>query len=351
MVKRISVFFNGMPEFENLFRITERLAARGKVTPVCFAPFEVVRREPRLKRLIAASGLNFTIRPNRLFKLFPKHYVKQADCSMVLTDPSIDIGPHRSRSQAILELGMPTLLVQHGVIQAHITFTADRDPVDCYSERILTFEALDERSPLSEDARQRARTVGFIKPVLFPPGASSSTLPDRNRTILFCHSFRWEGRYGQEDVSRFFTLIKDYAARHADDLLIVRSHRGKVRDLYKAQTDALSDHPNIVVSHAYQGPLKGMSMTDVLGLSDVCVSSASTAVLDSIYMDRPTAIYENDQHFFRTLPNVTDLTSLEAFLADPSISDVAGTQAHYGAIRENIERSCDVIEDWVTGWP
>ncbi|WP_438362926.1 hypothetical protein [Nioella halotolerans] len=74
------------------------------------------------------------------------------------------------------------------------------------------------------------------------------------------------------------------------------------------------------------------------------MSTASTAVLDSVYMDKPTAIYENDQPVFRGLPNIDGMDSLEAFVAAPECADIATVQAHYGDVAANIEAACDSIE-------
>lgn len=344
MASRISVFFNGMPEFENLFGIAERLKARGNLEPVCFVPVEVLWREPRLRQLISKSRLSFTIRPNRFFKAFPSSYLKRADCNLTLSDPLIDQGAHIKRSQAILDNGHPTILVQHGVIQRHIAVRIDRDDVDYHSCRILTFEEPLATNVLSRETLDKVRVVGFIKPQLLPPKPPGLPLPAHERAILFCHSFRWEGRYSERDVERFFTLVKAYATRHPDDLLIVRSHRGKIRSNYKRETLDLSGYPNIVISHAYEGPLKGLGMTDVLAISDVCISSASTAILDSVYMDCPTATYENDQKVFQTLPDITDLETLEQFLQDPSVSASERVKAHYGDVAKNMDRACTEIE-------
>lgn len=176
-------------------------------------------------------------------------------------------------------------------------------------------------------------------------------MPDHDRAILFCHSFRWAGRYGEEDVARFYNLVQRFAVAHPNDLVLIRSHRGKSRALYKAHDKALATLPNVVFSHAYKGPLRGMSITDVLGLADMCVSTASTAVLDSVYMNRPTAIYENDQPVFRNLPNIEDMDSLEDFFANPERADIAGVRAHYGPVAENIEASCDAIEEMMQTLP
>ena len=85
-------------------------------------------------------------------------------------------------------------------------------------------------------------------------------------------------------------------------------------------------------------------MTDVLGLADMCVSTASTAVLDSIYMGIPTAIYENDQPVFQSLPNIDGMDSLEHFFANPANANIDGIQAHYGDVAENLECCCNAIE-------
>jgi len=341
---RLLFFFNGLPEYEALFAIARRLLERGKVEPVCLSPSEALRREPRLKPMIAASGLGVTARPSRWIKLFPKRWLRKGDAAITMVDPTMDNSPTRPRSLAMLDLGMPTIFVQHGVMQGKLNLASDPRDIHYASRLLLTFEDLIIPEILSEETRRKVRKVGFIKPLLFSPRPPMGALPDHDRAILFCHSFRWAGRYGEEDVARFYDLVDRFARNRPDALIIIRSHRGKSRALYKAHDRALSELPNVVFSHAYKGPLRGMSMTDVLGLVDMCVSTASTAVLDSVYMGKPTAIYENDQPVFSELPNIDGLESLEAFFDAPEAADIAAVHAHYGDVGESIERACTAIE-------
>ena len=343
--RRLLFFFNGLPEFEVMFYIALRLKERGIVQPVCFCPSEVLRREPRLKPMVEMSNLNITTYPSRWLKFFPKKWLKQGEVAMTMVDPTLDKSPNRSRSVAILEMGMPTIFIQHGVMQGRLNLFTGSKNIRYISEILLIFEKIITPEVLSLETHKKTQIVGFIKPMLFPPRPPKKPLPKHDRVILFCHSFRWKGRYGKDDVSRFYNLVGKFAANHPDDLIIIRSHRAKSRALYRSHDKALSKIPNIIFSHAYKGPLKGMSMTDVLELSDMCISTASTAILDSVYMNKPTAIYENDQPVFPTLPNVTGLDSLESFVSNPDISDIAGVQSHYGQIENNIERCCEVIEN------
>lgn len=341
---RLLFFFTGLPEYESLFTIACRLKMRGKVEPVCFSPLEVLWREPRLRPLVAASRLEVMFRPNRWMKLFPKRWLRLGDAVVTMVDPTIDSSSSRSRSQAMLELGTPTIFVQHGVIQSKFNLGEDCRDIHYRSRLLLTFEDLIKPEVLSEETRANIRKVGFIKPVLFPPRPPSKPLPGHDRAVLLCHSFRWAGRYGEGDITRFYNLVERSAAENPKTLFIVRSHRGKSRAPYRAQDQALARIPNVVFSHAHEGPLKGMMMTDVLGLADICISTASTAILDSVYMNRPTAVYENDQPVFRNLPNIDGAESLAAFLSQPGTADIAAVQAHYGNVSENIDTACDVIE-------
>lgn len=341
---RLLFFFNGLPEYEALFHIALGLKKRDRVEPVCFAPWEPLRREPRLRPMIKQSGLKVTIRPNRWLKLFPKRWLNQGDCVITMADPTLDQSPSRPRSEAMLDLKMPTVFVQHGVVQTNLNVSPDQDNIDYSSSLLLTFEALISPKILSKETQDKIAIVGFVKPVLFRPRPALQALPKHKRAILFCHSFRWAGRYGEDDVNRFYNLVSAFAKSNPNDLMIIRSHRGKSRALYRQQEKELADTPNIVFSHAYKGPLKGLSMTDVLGLSDLCISTVSTAVLDSIYMDKPTAIYENDQAVFHDLPNITGLESLEAFVNNPDSSNIKEVKKHYGDVEANIEKCCDAIE-------
>ena len=344
MATRLSVFFHGLPDFEIFFPLAVRLRRRGRVVPVCFASSEVLRREPRLRDLIAKSGLPVTVRPNRLLKALPKHYLRRADASLCLADPLNQAGSTGRRNQAILALEHPTIFLQHGVVQIRVNYPPDGDPVPYYSGCVLTFEPLSEQSIVARADWPKVHPVGFPKNQLFAARPPQGDLPPHDRAILLCHSFRWSEQFGQGDVDRFFALVADYAARHPRDLLIVRGHRGKVRDSYKRQTIAAAALPNVLISDAYRGPLRGMSIGDVLALSDLCISTVSTAVLDSIYAGVPTATYFNDGPFFRDLPDVTDLETMDRFANVTTMADMAPILARYGQVDSNIDRACDAIE-------
>ncbi len=287
---RLLFFLSGLPEYEVLFNIALRLKERGLVEPVCFSTSGVLRREPRLKELVSQSNLNFSTYPSRWLKLFTKRWLKRGDAAITLVDPLFDKSPNRARSRSMIEMGMPTIFIQHGVVQDKLNVSADINNIHYQSKALLLFEELFSPEVLSKETREKTTIVGFVKPLLFPTRKPKHALPKHKKAFLFCHSFRWKGRYGEEDVSRFYNLIGKFSENHPDDLIIIRSHRAKSRALYKSHEKALSKIPNIIFSHAYKGPLRGMSMTDILELVDTLVSTASTAILDSVYMNKPAAI-------------------------------------------------------------
>lgn len=77
----------------------------------------------------------------------------------------------------------------------------------------------------------------------------------------------------------------------------------------------------------------------------MCASTAPAAVPDSVVdLGSSTAISDNDQPVFRTLPNINGMDTLEAFVAAPDGADIAAVQAHYGDTAAKIEAGCDAIE-------
>jgi hypothetical protein len=348
MSPKISIFLNGMPEFETLFPLARRLAARGVVRPICFSPTSVLRREPRLRTLVSDAGVDITFRPSKLFKWLPGRYVRRADSHLCLVDPFTDTSAHRRRSQAISTLGQPSIFVQHGVLQGGLNLRTQPVPRPYYSGLVLTYEDILDPAVLAAEIKPRLQVVGFLKPALFAPLSRRNLVPNGRRTVLFCHSYRWTGRYQKEDVERFFDLVEGFARRHPEDCVILRSHRGKMRAEYRAQTAAIAELPNVIVSNDHAGSLKGLGMTDVLGLCDLCVTSASTAALDALYLGKKVAIYDNDQSVFPHLPNIVDDASLNAFVENPSLDGITQTRAHYGEIADNIDRACGEIERFLT---
>jgi hypothetical protein len=356
---KLGVFVNGIPDFENLYHLLRRLRARDRVDLRVFSTSGFRRLEPRARALFAQAQLRPVIRPNRLMKWRPwyRRALGGLDAALCLGDPLNDQSNHGHRTAHMAEIGLPTIYLQHGVIQEDVTYRKHDRAIDFHSELIFLFEALGEnRAIFAPGVTNRMEVGGFFKkPSLQPkpPAAGFATELARYRQrLLFCHSFRWAGRYSSADIEAFYDMIETFARSHPDVAVIIRAHRGKRRSAYSGYDVRLrSAVDNVYFSYQHFGPMKGMMMSDVVAVADIVVSTASTALLDALYEGRPAGVYLNESEKFMGLPQVSDAASLSALSANGFSDGMQGIIARYGDVDTNIDRICDRIEEYLAQRP
>lgn len=353
---KLGVFVNGIPEFENLYHLLWRLRARDRVDLRVFSTTGLRRLEPRTRALFAQAQIHPVIRPNRLMKWRP--WYRQAlgglDAALSLGDPLNDHSNHGHRTAHMAAIGLPTIYLQHGVIQEDVTYRKHDQAIDFHSELIFLFEALGEnRAIFAPGVADRMEVGGFFKkPSLHPkpPAAAFATeLAGYRQRLLFCHSFRWAGRYSGADIDAFYAMIATFARSHPDVAVIIRAHRGKRRSAYSdhdARLQSVVD--NVYFSYQHFGPMKGMMMSDAVAMSDVVVSTASTALLDALYEGLPTGVYLNESEKFMGLPQVSCAASFAALSANGFSDGMQEIVVRYGDVDANIDRICDRIEGYLS---
>lgn len=345
---RLGVFLNGLPDVENLWHLIARIHAEGRMEVVAFVPGALLRREPRVRGLFQAVGLQPVVRPNRLMKwrLWYARALAGIDRLLVIADPATDRTGFAARSRWIAAQGLPTTFVQHGAIQEGLTYMQTPRRIGFHSDQLILWQpAADCDADFATDVSARVAVAGFVKKPIFAPrppdAATQAWLAGFRRRVLICHTFRTERQSGQADG--FYAMIDGFLAVHRDLGVIIRPHRGKERGSYAAAEQALlARHPNLRFSYAHGGPFRGMTITDVLALVDVLVSTPSTALLDGLYLGRPTAQMARDFALFDALPQVSDAASLAAFVAGGWTDGMTALRAHYGDVDANLAR--------VAGW-
>lgn len=348
----LGAFLNGVPDVENLFPILQPLHERGRVALQLFVTTGLWRRERRARALLRASGIPLRLRPNRLLKA-PFYYRRlfgQVDGMLVIGDPKIDTSVFRPRSRAMVAARLPTIWVQHGVIQYRVAYSPDDTPTEFHSDPILYWEdAAHHTARLAPDVAPRIRVTGFTKRPVFPVRAPSErvrrALARYRKRVLFCHTFRGE-THDISDIRWCYDLIRDFCRANPDVLVIVRPHRGKVRRAYNMHDTALArEVPNVMFSLQHGGPLRGLNMNDALHLVDCMVSTPSTAVLDSLFAGLPTAVIACNSPQLARLPALTDLASFQSFLDAGMTPEMLRMRDHYGSFDRNIAQACDAIEE------
>jgi hypothetical protein len=346
---RLGVFLNGVPDVENLWHLIAHLHAAGRIEVVAFVTSALMRREPRVRALFQAAGLTPLVRPNRLMKwrFWYARALRGIDRVLVIGDPATDQTAFAVRGHWIAAQGLPSTFVQHGVIQDGITYVQTPRRLNFHSDQIFLWQpAADCAVDFAPGVTDRVTVSGFVKQPVFAPRppdvATQAWLAGFRNRLLICHTFRTERQAGQAQA--FYAMIDGFLTAHRETGVIIRPHRGKERSHYAAaERDLQKRHPNLRFSYAHTGAFRGTTITDVLALVDCLVSTPSTALLDGLYNDLPTAQLARDFAMFDALPQVTDGASLAAFVAGGWTPGMADMRARYGAVAANLARVADQI--------
>lgn len=347
----LGAFLNGLPDVENLFPILAELQARGRIDLQLFVTTGLWRREPRVRKLLRQSGIPVLLRPNRLLKarFYYSRLLKRVNRMLVIGDPKIDTSVFGPRSRYYIEAGLESIWLQHGVIQNLVAFSPDDTATDFHSDPIFYWEdPSNHTARLAPGVRERIRVSGFTKRPVFPfkpPSASfAKTLAGYRKRVLICHTFRG-GAYDSDQITQTYDMIRAYCQANPDVAVIVRPHRGKVRANYNKEDRKLGrDCPNVFFSLQHRGALRGMNMLDVLQLVDCMISTASTAILDSLFQGKPAALIASDWPQLNTLPDITDADSLAAFVEGGMTEPMRQLASHYGSFERNLTFVCNEIE-------
>ena len=346
--RRAVFFFHGLPDYEALFPLACRLAAAG-VPVKCLGAMAPLRREPRLRKAISQAPLTVSSMPNRLLKRMSGLWLRPGDVPVVLADPAYDASATAARAAYIRKHGVETVFVQHGVIQTHVNYAVEMaEPQAFHSAMLLLYGAPEDATAIAPEARAHAQKVGFLKAPIFAPRTASAAFQrlqaGHSRTVLLCHSFRWNARYSGSQIEEFYAFVQDLARQRPDHLFILRGHRGKARAIHaRKDAELLRAAPNIVLSNAHSGPLKGMGMRDVLDLADLTISTASTAILDSLYCGRNAAVWRNEHPVYDGLPNIASVKDALRFLDGPPSEGGAALRRHFGEFDANLDLAAGKI--------
>ena len=310
--RTLGAFITGNSEFEAFNGILDRLKQRGILDIQIFAYRHFLRHQPYCKEFFQKAGLQMNIWPKRIYKLFPKPWINNLDALLVITDPIRDTLKNPRRSRYLHAINFPTIYLQHGVIQRGVNNPDNPagPPLKFNSKLIFFFEELAEnRSMFSDDTLTSIHRSGFIKKPHVTPEASkyADILANFQKKILFAHQFRTKDHNSSVEISNFFRMVKAFAMEHSETAIIIRPHRGRPKKWHaEFDTHLKQVCPNVFFANQRSGLLKGAMMDDLLAVTDVLVSTPSTAILDALYMDIPVAVTINDSEIFKPLPQVND---------------------------------------------
>ncbi len=90
-----------------------------------------------------------------------------------------------------------------------------------------------------------------------------------------------------------------------------------------------------------------MDMHDVLDLADLTISTASTAILDSLYSGRMAAVFRNEHPVFQDLPDIETAEDALRFLDAPAQQAGDALLGRFGEVDANLDRAADEIADFL----
>ena len=349
----LGAFLFGVPEFESLYHLLKRLNERGEVNLKIILPSSLCRIEPRVPNLLSETRLPFKVVHSKVMKYFYWGCFRDMDVVLGISDPYMKYQRnHRRRNRYLVNQNIPSIYFQHGVIQSGLNWGFQERQIDFYSKAAFLMESPvhTEQKFFTDTALSRIEISGFIKKPCFPPKPLPTSiafqLSNYDVRLLICHSLR-SNWYGVEKIQPFYSLIENFAIDNPHIGVIVHPHRGKRRKRYETHDRKLKKKcSNVHFMYHHHGPLKRMSITDALSISDLMISTPSTAILDAVYMGKPVAVCLNYHAIFEGLPQITDARSIKKFVIDARAYQEGFNQliSRYGILDENIEQTCLKVE-------
>ncbi len=353
MNKKLNIFINGVAEFEIFFNLAKEL--HRKIDIEVYAPKTLLKREPRIKSSFNDAPFKTSVKRSFILKHFFHSIIKPNEYHLTLTDPTIDNTNYKKRTKYILKNGGKFIFIQHGIIQTYVNyFTADTKAQKYVSDLILLYSDLDyskfaEEERISFDGKE-TKAVGYLRqfPELIKiPNEVKNFVSKFDEAILLCHSFRWKGDRFTSKRENFYKIVEELADKYPNKLFIIRPHRGK----NKGESTSLNSKPNVIYSLRKSGMLAGYNINDVLQICSCMISVPSSCIMDSIYSNKPVAVYFNDSEIYQSLPSANTLAEFELFLENKDIHSEEYQQIRktYGtSINDNVKKSATAIINHIT---
>ena len=359
----VGAFLFGLPEYETLFPFLQRLNERGNLEPKVFLPTSLCRSEPRTRKLLDDTQMTYRALPSKVIKYFYRGCFRELNAVVSLSDPFLDQRrAHRRRNRYLVNLNLPNIYFQHGVVQPTINrgsplqWGYKSEKIDYYSTAVFHMVYPDEtqRKYFSKTALSRIDATGFIKKPCFTPNPVQSIIADElskyDVRLLICHSLHDNSIVSEEQYQPYYAMLKQFAKNNPQVGILLRSHRGRLRKGYKDYDQQIDKEcSNVFLMYKHHGPFKRMVMTDALSISDMVISTPSTAILDAIYMGKPTAVSFNFHKIFSDMFQITNATSIEQFVRGfgNHQEGAANLITRYGKFEDNIEQACEKVEHFV----
>ena len=355
--KRLICLVAHAPQLESCLGILDRAAQRGNVAVDLILNRRLLSTNKGLSTLLSKSSINTTFCSRSYLELFSFWRLRQANAVLSYSDPLAIKNKFRLKDHFLIASGTPSIFVQHGLLQEGVNLDSDWLSQDWYADLALWWAETTGEPPafINKTLKQKVKVVGFLKKNLIPPREFlpevSDFLNKFKKKILVCTSIpRHNKLFTAEDLTQLYQMLGEYCHRHPEHLVMLRPHRARKASMGGDAVKALSNnYKNLIVMDRHNGLFAYSTMHDSLKLSDIVVSHASSALLDAIYSDRPTALLQNHWHGFNGLPNIIDLAGLEDFIATSESSDIRQNKIRqmFGEIETNLDKAVMHIEDFM----
>jgi len=352
-------YLNGASERETLLPILARIQARGKARVSVLMPAGLGRRFYRGVSEVMGRGLFPRLCTRKRFYSGTTAQLQSVDAVLVVSDPRLDFTKHKERSELLQQLAVPTIFVQHGVIQQGVNSDDGEVNQGYYSSLLLLWEKGNaEARVLSASSLELSASIGFPKTMLerrapstFGGGKWARLFQER---LLLCWPPATRYKPRDEEVEASLLLgLEDLLRSYPHSGVIVRTHRGQRVAHIEGELEALrSRHKNLLLStKSSNGRASRWSMQDCLDYSTFVVAPPSTVLLDAAYQRLPIALTHPVPGFFPEVPSLDSFDPASVLSTDREhfVQASAALRDRYGDPQRNLEVASCKIEAMLAG--
>jgi len=355
--KRLLALVDGNSQRETLVPLLGVLSQRGRIEVRT-----VTRVKPRVRSIKAAleiyrKGIAPALRIGAIDGRALHRELDATDAALVISDPLQDLSKNAARSSLIRELGVPTIFVQHGMIQQGVNVPHVFGHAKYHSARLLLWQlGAQESETLSPCALQRAACVGFIKEprenIERPCAALRRWASSHVERILICLPPMTEYQSADDaTVDRTFQILEALLEHSPRIGVLVRTHRNQHVPAYEERLRRLALGFPALARTAPRPRSAGLSLGASLDLCSIALAPPSTIILDAAYSGLAVGLLLDS---CRVLPEVPCIDGAAAVMAlansRQAFFDASShVRRRYGDLQANLQHAAEVVEDELLG--
>jgi hypothetical protein len=355
--QRLLALVDGNSQRETLLPLLGVLCQRGRIEVRA-----VTRIRPRLRSIQAAlevrrKGVTAALRVSAIGSKALRRELDAVDAVLVISDPMLDLSKEPERSSLIREREVPTLFVQHGMVQSGVNVPHPFGHAEYHSAKLLLWQlGARESQILSPDALQRSVRVGFLKESRGisgrPPAALRRWAAAHAERLLFCLPPMTEYQSSNEaTVARIFQILEALLEQSPRVGVLVRCHRNQHVPAYEERLRRLARRfPGLALSAPRPGAA-GLSLETSLDLCSIVLAPPSTMILDAAYRGLAVGLLLDSECMLPEVPVIKGPAAVTGLKGSrqPFLDAASDVRRRYGDLKANLERAAEVIEDELLG--